>query len=165
MKKLFIILTVLFGFLVSCGSPEQKIIRSIQQDRIGKHIEIKSVEIYDTLSIFEVQFMFPILQNNLAEFEEQFHKFDNIRDSIHAFHNSKSIYDSVLNKEFLKRDKIDHEIDHINRMISIYYSLYNSPTKNNDAAYFVKIVTDRDTLDLVVSTDTYKVICPTFMFN
>lgn len=141
MKNLLIIL--LF-FLVSCGTPQSKIRDSFNEGRIIRHIkgefEIKSVAIYDTIYIKDVNNSLQKVKTQLMNIEKVPRKIDIYKDKH---------YDDY--SELLRRQ-------------GDMYLLYRDIVNDSICGYYAKIITNKDTFNFVVTTK-YKILTPVFIFN
>lgn len=140
MKTSILILVIIS--LISCTSPEKKIKDSfsfLREKR--KELKIKSVEIYDTIYTKTVYDNMDTLQKKIAHLESHMRK----RDSI------------------FRKEKYDRELDILYFKQGLFYSLY-SDMKDTIGGYCARIITPKDTFDIVV-TPEFQFIGPAFLYN
>jgi len=141
MKK---VLFILFLFLISCSSPEEKIIQSfnIQRAPHQREFKAKSAEIYDTIFADQV-----------------FDKLDILNENINR------LQDSLKNKKIRYSEFYQRELDHLLHQEQIYTSI-SSQIDKNISGFYVKIITNKDdTLNFLVYPLTYRIICPVFLID
>jgi len=161
MKKL---LFILFVFLISCSTPEQKIIESFKEGRMSRYNkEIKSAEIYDTIYTLDALDSLPYFDAKYKKIQKNIASMDSYRDSIVKLKYPDSTRHRLLREGFEKREALERAADHVSRQLGHYYSFYN--TRDSICGYFAKIYTSADTFDVVVLAKSYYIICPTFVFK
>jgi hypothetical protein len=166
MKILSKILIVFLLTLLSCSSPEQKIVRSFNDQAFlqSSKIKVKNVEIYDTVYFNDVSEKVYNIQSEINKLEMDILRMNNFRDSVLELDFSKITHDSLMKKGFHRKMVYDRKLDFAIRREGYYYSLYNIPV-DSISAYYAKIITDKDTFNIVVTANTYEVLCPVFIFE
>jgi septal ring factor EnvC (AmiA/AmiB activator) len=167
MKKLLFIL-LSFLFLLSCNNtPEEKIKKSFYFQRISRYhskIKVKSVKIYDTIYIDEVSDKIDEVEKEIKNVEKEIKKFNLYRDSILKLTIDDLEKRQILQDKFEKKRILDREIDHLSRK-EMHISNVDFQRDNYISAYYVEIITNRDTMYFAVSPLTYTIICPLFMLE
>jgi hypothetical protein len=163
MKKLFLIFVFL---LISCSTPEKKIIESFKSQRMARHtnIKIKGAEIYDTIYIRQIDKILPDIQNKVDLYEKRINNMNNYRDSVFRLGYPRPKRDSLMRKEFDRRQYYDREQEHQFHRLMIYNNL-DKQIDDSICGYYARIITSRDTLNFVVAPLTFMIICPAFMFE
>jgi hypothetical protein len=157
---------ILFSLLISCQlTPEKKIEKSFYDQRryvIHPNINVKDVKIYDTVYMTSVITNMMRIEYSIKNLQDSIKKIDNLSDSIIKSNLPKK--DSLLHQEFLKASKYRRKLDHEFYTEGVNNSLFDLESKDTIAGYYVRIITNRDTLELVVKPD-FKILCPVFMYG
>lgn len=141
MKNLLIILLL---FLVSCSTPESKILNSFNEGRDARHIkhefEVKSVAIYDTIYTKD-------LENSLQKVETQIRNIEKLPKKVEKYKPRHfDDYGDLLRKQ------------------GDMYMLYREIVNDSICGYYARIITNRDTFDFVITTK-FKILTPVFMYQ
>lgn len=152
MKKLLLILLFI---LISCNiTPEQKAVREIKkQDFI--HVNIKSVQITDTIFLNEVDSVITIDLIYTDTLKKQIARLRNKSRSISPKLQKSNVdmirrYENILDQRMTKLRK--------------YEEIYYEGVDTTICGYHVMLITDRDTLEVVVKKD-FKPLCPALMLS
>jgi len=165
MKKIIVVL-ISFLFLISCSSPERKIKESFNFQRPNRHraFKVESVKIYDTIyskTVFENQDIFRKQNEDLLN---KLKHLDQYRDSVFKLHYPRSKQDSLIRIGFDLRRHYDMELDRLSIREMNNNTLYTQ-IDDTIAGYYARIITQRDTFDVIVSSLTFHVVCPVFMYE
>jgi len=166
MKKLFSILLLFLIILISCDTPEKKVIKSFNEQRFSRDrgFKIEKAQIYDTLYVNQVIEKTPIIIDKVQSLENRIKRMDNFRDSVIKLNYPRPITDSLLRKGFDRKRFLDREIGHYRYIEDFYNNLYYD-YNDTIAAYYARIITERDTFEFVVMARTYRILCPVFMIE
>lgn len=155
---------ILFLFLISCSTPEQKIIDSFKEGRMHRYNkEIKSAEIYDTIYTKDAFDSLDYFDEKVKYLNEKVRKMDNYRDSIVKMNYPDSLRHRLIREGFQRRESYERDAEHVRHQIYYYYTFYQF--RDSICGYFAKIYTEADTFDVVVDAKYYGIIAPTFMFK
>ena len=167
MKKL----TIIFFFLLtllSCSTPEEKILDSFNEHRMARRrsttLEVKEVKIYDTLFYSDLVKAWDNIEKNKPILEKRLKNMDNYRDSIRLSNNDRSKLDSLMRAGGKKRERYDRQLDHLNRQFGYVDMLFRDSGNDTICGYYAKIVTKNDTL-LFIVTRKFSILCPVFMYE
>lgn len=145
MKKIFFIICL---FLISCGTPERKIIDSFdfQRKSITRNVRAQIAEVYDTLYYSEIYKKLKIIQGKIDELETNIEKinYDKDGDKDNVINYEREL-DYLIHQELIMQRIIFESIDSI-------------------CGYYTKITTNKDILNFVVSPE-FKIICPVFILE
>jgi hypothetical protein len=143
------LLYILLFFLVSCSTPESKILDSFNEGRpyrrVKHEIEVKSVSIYDTIYAKE----------NYKYWEEVQAKLLNIQKGFRENKNTPNYY---------RHGRQEDDYGSLLRRQGNMYLLYRDVVNDSICGYYARIITSRDTFNFVVTTK-YNILCPVFVYT
>ena len=167
MKKL----TIIFFFLLtllSCSTPEEKILDSFNEHRMARRrsttLEVKEVKIYDTLFYNDLIKTWDNMEKNKPILEKRLKNMNNYRDSIRSSNPDRSKFDSLIHAGRKKLERYDRQLDHLNRQVGYVDMLIRDSGNDTISGYYAKIVTKNDTLFFIV-TRKFSILCPVFMYE
>lgn len=152
MKKLLLIL--LFN-LSSCNiTPEEKIVREIKkQDFVD--VNINSVQITDTIFLKEVD---SVVTNDLIYIDTLEKKIKKI------VNNGETISAKLRKNNFNTLIKYEHILDQRITKLRKYEDIFYDGVDTTICGYRVTLITDRDTLEVVVKKD-FTPLCSALMLS
>jgi len=167
MKKLTIILFFLLT-LLSCSTPEEKILDSFNEHRMARRrsttLEVKEVKIYDTLFYTDLVKAWDNIEKNKPILENKLKRMEHYRDSVLSSKPDRSKLDSLMHADRIKRERYDRQLDHLNRQFGYVDMLVRDAGNDTICGYYAKIVTKNDTL-LFIVTPNFEILCPVFMYE
>lgn len=161
-------IALFFLLLVSCTTPEQKIENSFNEQRFARrnsHV-VQNVIIYDTIYFKDIIDSLNTIESKLQDFDKIFivRNTDNIRDSLRKTNHLPRVRDSLLRKSINNIQSNERAYQHLRHMATYRYALMRIPAIDSISGYYVKMITNRDTLNFIV-TNKFDILCPVFMYQ